>query len=197
MITGTLRLTATNADKTETKFHQNKGISMSTGDIIGILNSDDYFAYNDVISSVAAAFADPDVDIVYGDLDYVDPNGRVVREWRSGAYTEGMFNYGWMPPHPTFYCRRGLFEKLGYYDLQYGTAADYELMLRFMHANTVKVHYLNKIMVKMTTGGASNRSYSNRIKAWRSDLKAMRKNGVSIPLMCIIFKPLRKIFQYI
>ncbi len=174
----------------------NKGIGMATGDIIGILNSDDYFAYNDVIGSVAAAFADPDVDIVYGDLDYIDPNGSVVRKWRSGAYVQGMFNYGWMPPHPTFYCRRGLFEKLGFYDLQYGTAADYELMLRFMHANTVKVHYLNKIMVKMMTGGASNKSYSNRIKAWRSDLKAMRKNGVSIPLMCIIFKPLRKIFQY-
>lgn len=175
----------------------NKGIGMATGDIIGILNSDDYFAYNDVISNVAAAFTDPSVDIVYGDLDYVDQYGRVVRKWQSGTYTEGMFNYGWMPAHPTFYCRRGLFEKLGCYDLQYGTAADYELMLRFMHANRVKVHYLNKIMVKMTTGGASNKSYSNRIKAWRSDLKAMRKNGVSIPLMCIIFKPLRKIFQYI
>ncbi|MDB5155909.1 MAG: glycosyltransferase [Mucilaginibacter sp.] len=175
----------------------NKGISLATGDIIGILNSDDFFAYNDVMSDVAAAFEDPNVDIIYGDLDYIAPNGRIVRKWRSGAYIQGIFNKGWMPPHPTFYCRRELFERLGYYDLQYGTAADYELMLRFMHANKTNAYYLNKVMVKMMTGGVSNKNYLNRIKAWVFDFKAMRKNGVTFPLMCIIFKPLRKIFQYI
>jgi len=175
----------------------NKGISLATGDIVGILNSDDFFTCNDIISNVAAVFADPGIDVVYGDLDYIAPNGRIVRKWRSGAYIQGIFNKGWMPPHPTFYCRRELFERLGYYDLQYGTAADYELMLRFMHANKTNAYYLNKVMVKMMTGGVSNKNYLNRIKAWVFDFKAMRKNGVTFPLMCIIFKPLRKIFQYI
>jgi len=175
----------------------NKGIKFATGDIVGTLNSDDVFAYKEVLSCVAEAFDKQNTDIIYGDLDYVNPKGSIVRKWYAGKYIDNLFNWGWMPPHPTFYCKRGLFESLGPFDLQYGTAADYELMSRFIHFNKVKVYYLHKTMVKMNVGGVSNMTYRNRYDAWQNDYKAMRKNGVLFPLIAIIMKPLRKIIQYI
>ena len=174
----------------------NKGIEKATGQVIGILNADDFFAADDVLSSIATAFQTNDTAIVYGNLDYVDPQDKIIRKWYSGAYKEGLFNWGWMPPHPTFYCKRSVFKQLGKYDLQYDTAADYELMLRFIHLNKVTVHYLNKTLVKMGLGGVSNKNYRNRLKAWRFDLRAMRNNGVVFPLLCIALKPLRKIVQF-
>jgi hypothetical protein len=101
-----------------------------------------------------------------------------------------------MPPHPTFYCKRELFLKLGLYSLEYGTAADYELMVRFMHKNQLNAFYLEKVMVKMNIGGASNKSLSNRVQGLLFDFKAMRNNGISIPLIALFLKPLRKIVQY-
>jgi glycosyltransferase involved in cell wall biosynthesis len=175
----------------------NKGIKLATGDIIGILNADDFFADNDILSNVVAAFAEQQTDVLYGDLNYINPNGAIVRKWKSGRYRHGLFNWGWMPPHPTFYCKRSLFERYGFYKLQFGTAADYELMLRFVHTNKASAYYLNKVMVNMVLGGVSNKNYRNRIAAWGNDYNAMRNNGVTIPQMCVIFKPLRKIFQYI
>lgn len=174
----------------------NKGIAAADGDIIGTLNADDYFADDDILNNVADAFSDPNVNIVYGDLDYVDQKGKVIRKWRSGGYRNGRFNWGWMPPHPTFYCRRELFEKLGTYSLDYGSAADYELMLRFIHINKASVLYINKVLVKMIIGGVSNKSLNNRVKALRFDLKAMRNNGITLPVMTIILKPLRKLMQF-
>lgn len=175
----------------------NKGILFASGDVVGILNADDYFAEEDVLSAISLKFISQDTAIVYGNLDYVNGKGDIVRKWRSGAYKPGMFNWGWMPPHPTFYCKRALFERLGLYNLQYGTAADYELMLRYMHFNKVNISYLNKTIVKMNIGGISNKAYINRFNAWFYDFKAMRKNGVLFPLVCIIFKPLRKVIQYL
>ncbi len=175
----------------------NKGIKLATGNIIGILNSDDFFAYKETLADIATTFINENTDVLYGNLNYINLNGGIVRKWRSGAYTHGMFNKGWMPPHPTFYCKRLLFERWGKYDLQYGTAADYELMLRFIHLNKASTYYLNKTMVNMVTGGESNKSYFNRIKAWRNDYKAMKKNGIKFALLCICFKPISKLFQYI
>lgn len=174
----------------------NKGIALATGDIIGMLNADDYFADENILADVANAFLTQKINILYGDLDFVDMNGKVVRKWRSGKYRSGHFNWGWMPPHPTFYCKKDLFEKLGNYSLSYGTAADYELMLRFIHANKASVFYLHKVMIKMVIGGVSNKNLSNRVKALRFDLKAMRSNGIFSPFMTVILKPLRKIMQF-
>ena len=174
----------------------NKGIKIATGDIIGILNADDCFADTSVLSDVALTFINNDIDTLYGDLEYIKPNGKVIRSWQSGAYTDGLFNWGWMPPHPTFYCKRLIFSELGLYNTGFGTAADYELMLRFIHRNKLRVFYLNKIMVKMNTGGESNKTLHNRIRAWKFDYEAMGKNGVLFPLLCVIFKPLRKLIQY-
>jgi glycosyltransferase involved in cell wall biosynthesis len=174
----------------------NKGIKLAKGNIVGMLNADDFFADTNILNSVAVTFTRQDTDAIYGDIDYIKSDGAIARKWQSGAYKNGMFNWGWMPPHPTFYCKRSLFEKLGLYDLQYGTAADYELMLRFIHFNKVNVYYLNRTMVKMRIGGVSNKTFINRLNAWRFDIKAMQKNGVTLPLLCILFKPLRKITQY-
>jgi len=174
----------------------NKGIAMATGDIIGTLNADDYFTDDDVLQDVANAFVKQNTNILYGDLDYVDLNGRIVRKWRSGKYRSGKFNWGWMPPHPTFYCRKKLFEELGSYSLDYGSAADYELMLRFIHSNKTHVFYLPKVMVKMVIGGISNKSFGNRVQALHFDLKAMRNNNIFLPIITILFKPLRKIMQF-
>jgi len=174
----------------------NKGIGLATGDIVGTLNADDFYADDHVLHEVGVAFAERKTNILYGDLDYVDQEGKVIRKWRSGRYKNGKFNWGWMPPHPTFYCRKNLFEELGYYKLDYGSAADYELMLRFIHFNKKNVHYLDKVMVKMITGGISNKSFGNRVQALRFDLKAMRNNNITLPFITILFKTLRKIVQF-
>ena len=174
----------------------NKGIALATGDIIGTLNADDFYSSDDVLADVALAFVDQKNNILYGDLDYIEQSGKITRKWRSGKYKSGMFNWGWMPPHPTFYCRKKLFDDLGTYKLDYGSAADYELMLRFIHFNKTHVYYLNKVMVKMVIGGISNKSFGNRVQALRFDLKAMRNNDIFLPGVTILFKPLRKIAQF-
>lgn len=175
----------------------NRGIALATGEIVGTLNADDFFNGPDVLSSVAQVFSDQDTEIVYGNLEYVNPEGIVIRKWHSGQCGKTSFNWGFMPPHPTFYCKRYLFKKLGFYNLEYGSAGDYELMVRFMHKYRVKSYHLNKVMVKMQIGGVSNKNVMNRVKAWQFDLKAMRKNGIMFPVVAIVLKPLRKIFQFV
>ena len=175
----------------------NKGIALATGDVFGTLNADDYYAGDDVLAEIAKAFKQNDIDILYGDLDYVDLNSKILRKWRSGEYQQGAFNWGWMPPHPTFYCKRRLFGQFGLYKLDYGSAADYELMLRFMHVNKIHAWYLKKAMVKMTIGGVSNKSALNRVKALGYDLKSMSNNNVRFPFVTVLLKPLRKLMQFI
>jgi glycosyltransferase involved in cell wall biosynthesis len=174
----------------------NKGIKLATGQIIGTLNADDCLAGTDVLSAVSRVFTENDTDAVYGNLLIVGPTGKIKRKWNSKQCGPNSFNRGFMPPHPTFYCKRELFEKLGFYSLQYGSAADYELMLRFMHLHKIKNIYINKVMVMMQGGGVSNRSLINRVKAWSFDLKAMRQNNIAVPVLALVLKPLRKIYQY-
>jgi len=174
----------------------NKGINLAGGEIIGMLNADDSFADNNILNVLAEAFEQQEAMIVYGDLDFVNAEGAVVRKWRSGRYTHGLFNWGWMPPHPTFYCKKELFYRFGLYSLEYGTAADYELMLRFMHLGRINAFYIKKVLINMKIGGISNKSFNNRVKGLTYDFKAMRKNGVLFPAAALILKPLRKINQY-
>ena len=175
----------------------NKGIAMATGDVVGILNADDVYADVGILHDVAVFFTLSDIPVLYGDLDFVDKRGKITRKWRAGAYKYGLFNKGWMPPHPTFYCRRDLFDRYGYYNLQFGTAGDYELMVRYLHLNKLSAGYLNKIMVKMNKGGVSNKTYLNHVKGLMHDYKAMRLNAIKFPLITILMKPLRKIMQFI
>lgn len=174
----------------------NKGIALATGDVVGIVNADDFFADSNVLEDVAKVFAEQNTEILYGDLDYIDSNDKVIRKWRSGKYSKGLFNWGWMPPHPTFYCKRSLFDKLGVYKLEYGSAGDYELMLRFIHLNNIEAYYLNRVLIKMVIGGISNKSLGNRVNAMRFDLKAMKNNKIFLPMVTILFKPLRKVAQF-
>lgn len=175
----------------------NKGIALATGDIVGMLNADDFFADTQVLKQIAQAFTTSGANVLYGDIDYVDEHDKIIRRWRSGMYKPGYFNWGWMPPHPSFYARRELFDKYGIYKPDYGSATDYELMLRFIHTHKATVYYLNKVLVKMLVGGVSNKNMANRIKAWRNDFKAMRANNILFPYISVILKPFRKITQFI
>lgn len=174
----------------------NKGIKLATGDVVGTLNADDMLAHSDVLSAVAGVFAPQNVDIVYGNLNIINPRGSTTRKWVSKQCVINSFNWGFMPPHPTFYCKRELFERLGFYSLEYGSAADYELMVRFMYKYGVNGCFLNKVLVNMLAGGVSNKSLKNRFNAWRFDLKALRINDVQLPVLALILKPLRKMSQY-
>ncbi len=174
----------------------NKGIALATGDVIGFLNADDVYASNDVLKSVAAHIGN--AEVLYGDLQYRNPDlKKVVRIWKSGAYKPGDFFLGWMPPHPTFYARKSCFERWGKFSLELRSAADYELMLRFLHKQQAKVVYLPKMMVYMRTGGVSNRSINNRINANQEDKKAWQMNGLK-PWFCTLWlKPFRKLPQFV
>lgn len=177
----------------------NKGISLATGDIIGVLNSDDFYASNSVLEKVAEIFGDADVQAVYGDLVYVDQFDidKTVRYWRSGGYDSQKFYYGWMPPHPTFFVRRELYEQCGIFNTSFRSSADYELMLRFLVRFNVQATYLPEVLVKMRTGGASNASFKNRWRANREDRRAWDVNGLTPYFFTIPLKPFRKITQYL
>lgn len=177
----------------------NKGIEHATGDIIGMLHSDDLYANNNVISKVAQMFAqDPSVEGVYANLIFVDrlnPD-RVLRTWNSGEYEEGSFLKGWMPPHPTFFVRKNAYKKYGGFNTSLKLSADYELMLRFIHKNKIKIAYLNETTVKMRMGGTSNVNFFVKLKANIEDMHAWKVNGLKPRLLTIIQKPLKKISQY-
>jgi glycosyltransferase len=176
----------------------NKGIALATGDVVGILNSDDFYADNQVLERVAHVFTDPSVDSCYGDLQYVTPDAtKVVRHWTAGQMHERSFFWGWMPPHPTFFVRRSVYERFGLFNLNLGSAADYELMLRFLVKNRITTAYIPHVLVKMRIGGASNASLQNRLKANAMDRKAWSVNGLNPYPWTIMAKPLRKIGQFL
>jgi glycosyltransferase involved in cell wall biosynthesis len=176
----------------------NKGVYQASGDIIGILNADDFYAHQNVIQHIVDTFITNNSEAVYGDLLYVHPihTDKIVRTWKSGPYKENIFLKGWMPPHPSFFLKKECYDKYGLYSLDLKSAADYELMLRMLHKNKVKVSYLNEITTKMRTGGVSNSSFKNRFKANREDKKAWLMNGLKPGIFTLIRKPLSKIKQY-
>lgn len=177
----------------------NKGMKLATGDVIGILNSDDVLASKDVISKIAACFKDQNVDSVFGDLLYVDADdiSKIHRSWKGMAYNRNLFKVGWMPAHPTFYVRREIVEQLGGYETHFFSASDFELMTRYLYKHRVSSYYLPELIVKMRKGGMSNGSFKKRIRANRRDYLALKRNEVPFALMVSVIKPLRKLPQYI
>ena len=175
----------------------NKGIAMATGDVIGILHSDDFYTNHHVIENIVNTFNLHHADAVYSDLYYVDKNDseKIFRKWKSGHYTHGMFLNGWMPPHPTFFVKRTVYEKFGTFNLDLVSAADYELMLRLVHKHKIKLAYLPEFIIKMRVGGKSNVSLQNRIRANQEDRKAWKINGLKPHFYTMYLKPLRKIIQ--
>ncbi|MGZ3863180.1 MAG: glycosyltransferase family 2 protein [Bacteroidia bacterium] len=188
------------SEKDDGLYHAlNKGIALATGDIIGILHADDFYTSDDVLAGIAKTFKMSESEAVYADLYYVDKDdtNKIVRKWKSGNYKEGKFLWGWMPPHPTFFVRKEVYAKYGVFNTQLRSAADYELMLRFIHKNKIKLGYLPEFIVKMRTGGQSNASVKNRVKANKEDRKAWDLNGIKPYFFTLTLKPLRKIFQFI
>ncbi|EHQ07514.1 glycosyltransferase family 2 protein [Leptonema illini] len=176
----------------------NKGLHLAKGDIVAILNSDDYYARPAILHDVAEAFRlNPDVDIVYGDLEYVDAvnTDHVVRRWISSAFKPGSFKRGWHPPHPSFFVRRSVYERCGLFDEELRIAADYEFMLRLMEKERLNSLYLPGVKVKMRTGGASNRSLKNIWRANQESYLAFKKNGLKAPVWLPLLKPVLKIRQ--
>lgn len=176
----------------------NKGLVHATGNIIGILNADDFYPSDNVLKKVIGTLDNPEIDACYGDLCYVDSNNKnkITRYWRAGEYTPGKFYWGWMPPHPTFFVKKSVYDQYGQFYPELGSAADYELMLRFLLKYKIRVAYIPEVLVHMRTGGISNATIPNRIKANRMDKMAWRVNELTPYPWTIYMKPLRKIGQW-
>lgn len=177
----------------------NKGVKLATGDIIGILNSDDFYADANVISDIVSTFKSTGAQGVYADLVYVDRENinKVTRTWKSGNYEEGKFLYGWMPPHPTFFVKRKVYETYGHYTTELRSSSDYEFMLRVIHKEKISIGYLPRVITKMRVGGQSNVTISNRRKANLEDKRAWEMNGLKPYFFTIALKPIRKIKQFL
>ena len=177
----------------------NKGIELADGEIIGILNSDDFYADSLVIQNVMQVFEEENCAAVYGDLLYVDADDitKIKRRWVSGNHTRTSFLYGWMPPHPAFFIRKSCYQQFGKFNLQLGSAADYELMLRMIYRHEIKTAYLPKTLVHMRSGGVSNKNIQNRLLANQNDRLAWEINGLNPFWFTLFLKPVRKIKQFI
>lgn len=176
----------------------NKGVAMAGGDIVGILNSDDFYSNNQVIEKVVKAFEVLDCDAVYGDLVFIDSKqtNKVVRKWVAGNYDKKLFYNGWMPPHPTVFIKREVYEKYGLFNLKFKSSSDYELLLRLMVLKNIKVGYIPQVLVHMRTGGQSTKSLSNRLSAHKEDYLAWLSNGITPKWYTLAMKPLSKLKQF-
>jgi glycosyltransferase len=177
----------------------NKGIQAAQGDIIGILNSDDHYAHAGVISRVADVFRDDAVQTCYADLQYFNAHNprRITRTWKSGHFRQASFYWGWMPPHPTFFVRKSVYDRVGLFHTHMPSAADYEMMLRILLKNGMNASYIPEVLVKMRTGGVSNASWRNRLRANRDDRQAWKLNKLRPRFFTLYLKPLRKLMQFV
>jgi len=177
----------------------NKGIAMSTGDIVGTLNSDDVYINNQVLSAVAGEFMKEDVDSVFADLVYVRGGNlnKIVRYYNSANFHPPKMAYGWMPAHPTFFVRRMIYEKYGYYKTDYRIAADYELIARFLVKNNVTYRHIPRVFVRMRMGGASTKNLKSNWILNREIIRACRENGIKTNILKVYSKYPVKILEKI
>lgn len=175
----------------------NRGIRLATGQIIGVLNADDFLAHGQVISTIVNNFNTHSCDAVYGNLDYINRYNQeqVVRRWRSAPFNRSAVKYGWMPPHPTVYFRREVYQKFGCYSESFGYCSDYELILRMFYKNEVNSVFIDMLIVKMRMGGMSNNSLRGMIRGCFNDYKAVKLHQIPNPLVTILVKKLRKFEQ--
>ncbi len=178
----------------------NKGIGEASGDVIGTLNADDWYADTNVLTRVAETFKSDDrLEAVYGDLVYVakDDPTRIIRYWKSRPYKEGLFEHGWMPAHPTFFVRSDVYQRFGLFDLEFMIQSDFELTMRFMAVNKIVTRYLPGVMVRMRMGGVTNNSVRNVIDGNIEAYRACRKNGLDVSPLFIARKMLSRIPQFL
>ena len=176
----------------------NKGIANASGDIIGILNSDDFYPNSFIISNVVKSFLKNECDAVYGDLVYVKANDitKIKRYWKAGEYTTKKIKNGWMLPHPTFFVKKSIYLRFGFYDTELKSAADYKMILNLLYKQNISVHYIPMILVYMRLGGHSNKSILSRMKANREDSLAWTRNQLNKPFFIRFKKPIQKLFQF-
>lgn len=176
----------------------NKGIKMASGDIIGILNSDDYYTSDDILQTIADAFKCLNVDAIYGDIHFIKDGvpDKCVRYYSSRLFSPFWLRFGFMPAHPSFYCKRDVFDKSGLYRLDYKIGSDYEMMVRLFRKHKISSRYVPKDFVTMRTGGASNSNLQSRLTLIKEDVKACRDNGIYTNELFICLKFLYKIFEF-
>lgn len=177
----------------------NKGIQISSGDVVGIINSDDFYHRTDIIAKVADAFKNDEIQAVYGDVRFVNPDNlnKTVRYYSSKRFFPELFRYGFMPAHPSFFTYKKYFDMYGYYQTNYKIAADYELLVRFLYKNKIPYKYLNLDFMKMRTGGASTKSFKSNIILNREIVRACRENGIWTCTPLLYMKYFIKIFELI
>ena len=173
----------------------NKGIKNSTGEIIGFLNSDDTFYDKKSLQHIYDAFDDV-TDCIFWDLIYTDKNEKVKRVWKGSAFKKGAFKKGWMPAHPTFYCRRSVYDKLGLYDDSYKIAGDFELMLRFLEKHNIRSKYIPKTLVNMKVGGASNNGLKSKLDILKEEFRAFNQNDINFNKLSYIFHKAKKLKEF-
>lgn len=174
----------------------NKGFRLSNGDIVAALNGDDIYADKSTVNRMAEFIESKDLDAAYGDLIYVNRHDtqHVKRFWQPGPYKKGAFRYGWVIPHPTFFCRKEIFEKYGYFNDTMQIAADFELMLRLIEKHRIKIDYLPEVIVKMSSGGKAN-VLKGIISGNKEIIKSFRLNGLRLSPLFFLRKPITKISQ--
>lgn len=177
----------------------NKGIRMATGDVVGIINSDDFYHRTDILTKVADAFQDETVQAVYGDVRFVHPDNldKTVRYYSSKNFSPKLLRYGFMPAHPTFFTYRKYFDEFGYYKTDYRIAADYELLIRFLYTHHLKVKYLPLDFMKMRTGGKSTASFKSNLLLNKEIVRACRENGIWTCIPLLFLKYFIKVFELI
>ncbi|WP_299576272.1 glycosyltransferase family 2 protein [uncultured Sunxiuqinia sp.] len=177
----------------------NKGIKLANGDIIGILNSDDFYASDNILAKIAQTFTTTNCDALYGNLNFVAPTdtNKVIRHWKSSPFISGSFTKGWHPPHPTFFVKKEVYEKYGLFDTNLDVSADFELMLRFIEKNCIKVSFLDETIVKMRYGGESTGSLKKIIEGNRNILRAFKKNGIKVSPFYPVLRLIPKLKQFI
>lgn len=183
----------------------NKGISMATGDIIGFLHSDDVLASSQTLENIVSAFSSPSEkngqkpDVVYGDLVFVDQQdtNKIVRYWKSQPYKPYLLKRGWMPPHPTLFIRREVYEKHGLFNINLKCAADYDYILRVFRDQNLSFNYLPEVITKMLVGGISTKGFKNLLNKKKEDYWVLKYNNMPFPLWILMAKSISKIPQMI
>lgn len=177
----------------------NKGLALATGDVVGCLNSDDFYADSSVLEKIANAFQDGSVDACYGDLVYVSQDSRrILRYWKSQPFVKGSFAKGWCPAHPTFYVRKSVIDRLGLFDRSFKLAADMEFMMRYLEHGKIRSIYISDVLIKMRVGGATNQSWKNIVQQNNEIFIALQKEGVQLSKPLFLMRKLKsRIYQFV
>jgi glycosyltransferase involved in cell wall biosynthesis len=175
----------------------NKGIRLATGDVVGILNADDFYENDRVIEKIIGAFAEHQVDSVFADLVYVNPKNldRIIRHYRAARFTPDKLSFGIVPPHPTFFVRKRIYEQYGCYKTDYMISSDYEMFVRLLSLHKISYFYLPESIVRMRTGGVSTKNLRHQWIGNKEIVRACRENGLRTNMLLILSKYFTKIFQ--